>query len=393
MSQKLVNLNADLSKLRDEGYEMDVKNGYLLISNIPYVNSNKEVAFGTLISVLDISGSKVLKPLTHVALFVGDFPCNKDGTPIEGIRHCDYSQILFDSVKPNYSFSNKPAAGYSDYYEKMTRYIEIISAPARSLCPEVTPKTFKRLETAEEDSVFNYYDTNSSRSKINAISDKLKNHKIAIIGLGGTGSYVLDLVAKAPVSEIHLYDGDMFAQHNAFRAPGAPTIEQLEATYPKVEYFTDIYSKMHRGICPHAAFITDKNKNELLKLDFVFVCVDSGKAKRLILPLLISNGIPFVDVGMGVYERCGGLVASIRTTSFVSNKSDFIGNVISYEDAEEDEYTTNIQIADLNMLNASFAVIKWKKLLGVYIDTVKEYNNVYSSDWNQLINQCDETNS
>ena len=38
---------------------------------------------------------------------------------------------------------------------------------------------------------------------------------------------------------------------------------------------------------------------------------------------------------------------------------------------EDDEYATNIQIADLNALNALMAVIKWKKLSGFYQDLKK----------------------
>ena len=35
-------------------------------------------------------------------------------------------------------------------------------------------------------------------------------------------------------------------------------------------------------------------------MDFVFVCVDSGEAKKLIIEKLEEFDIPFVDVGMGV---------------------------------------------------------------------------------------------
>ena len=69
--------------------------------------------------------------------------------------------------------------------------------------------------------MFLYEDTASSRADIVTINSKLKSLRIGIVGLGGTGSYVLDFVAKTPVKEIHLFDGDTFDQHNAFRAPGA----------------------------------------------------------------------------------------------------------------------------------------------------------------------------
>jgi hypothetical protein len=35
---------------------------------------------------------------------------------------------------------------------------------------------------------------------------------------------------------------------------------------------------------------------------------------------------------------------------------------------EDDPYTENIQIAELNALNATLAVLWWKKLMGVYHD-------------------------
>jgi hypothetical protein len=37
----------------------------------------------------------------------------------------------------------------------------------------------------------------------------------------------LDFVAKTPVEEIHLFDSDVFLQHNAFRAPGAINKERF----------------------------------------------------------------------------------------------------------------------------------------------------------------------
>jgi hypothetical protein len=52
----------------------------------------------------------------------------------------------------------------------------------------------------------------------------------------------------------------------------------------------------------------------------------------------------------------------------------------------ENEYTTNIQIADLNVLNAAFAVIKWKKMCGFYQDLEQEYFSCYVLNTSQLLN-------
>lgn len=41
-------------------------------------------------------------------------------------------------------------------------------------------------------------------------NQKLALGAVAIAALGGAGPYVLDLVAKTPVRDIHLFDGDSF---------------------------------------------------------------------------------------------------------------------------------------------------------------------------------------
>jgi len=57
------------------------------------------------------------------------------------------------------------------------------------------------------------------------------------------------------------------------------------------------------------------------------------------------------------------------------------------DDGGENDYSTNIQIAELNALNAALAVIKWKKLFGYYQDQSKEFNSVYSINDGVLINE------
>ena len=61
------------------------------------------------------------------------------------------------------------------------------------------------------------------------VQDRIRGQSIAIIGLGGTGAYILDLVAKTPVKGIHLLDSDYIEWHNFIRAPGAPTAEEIES--------------------------------------------------------------------------------------------------------------------------------------------------------------------
>ncbi len=204
--------------------------------------------------------------------------------------------------------------------------------------------------------------------------------------MGGTGSYVLDLVAKTPVDQILLFDDDEFLMHNSFRAPGAASIEILNAKYKKVDYFASIYSHMRRGIFPHAQRITEQNIELLKGLSFVFICVDSNTARGMIISKLVDFGIPFVDVGLGVEIIHDSLGAIIRTTLGTINKHDHLAQRIGTIDTDENDYSTNIQIADLNAMNAILAVLKWKKLFGFYKDLKGEYNTTYTVNTGQLLN-------
>jgi len=289
-------------------------------------------------------------------------------------------------VVVDHSFSNKPPDGYVDYHQKMTTYINVIASPAMALDPAVTPRTFANIVSNAEESSLAYLDTSSSRYGISTITDKLKGLKVAIVGLGGTGSYVLDLVAKTPVSEIHLYDGDELVSHNAFRSPGAVSVEELRSSPRKVDYFASTYVRMHRGIVAHPYFIAASNVDELTRADFVFVCVDVGGVKRVIFDRLQAAGISFVDVGMGVEIVGDSLLGVLRTTTVTPRFHDHVAKRVPFHDGGNDVYRTAVQVADLNMLNAALAVIKWKKVYGFYQDLEHEHNTTYSTNVNMVIN-------
>lgn len=386
-----INLSPDLQRLQNEGYEIEIRRGigvHLLLHNLPYVNSQRQVLRGTLVTPLSLNNDMTITPLdNHQTWFIGEHPCNNDGSEIFGIKHGSQKQDLGDAIMVDHSFSSKPRNGakYSDYYSKMTTYAEIISAPARSLQPEVKAQNFKVILENEESSIFHYADTASTRAGIGAIAEKLATQKIAIIGLGGTGSYILDLVAKTHVKEIHLFDGDEFCQHNAFRAPGAPSCEEL-INPPKVEYFANMYSKMRCGIMPHGEYLTSVNIDQLAAFSFVFICVDKPVVRKLIIDALHDYQIPFIDVGMDVkLSQKDSLMGQCRTTLSTPQKNDHIAERISFGDARaNDLYASNIQVAELNALNAAFAVIKWKKHYGFYLDEKHEHSSIFTLSTNGL---------
>ena len=395
MSQRLVSLNRDLSRLRAEGLDIFIgKSKHLFVRGVPYVNAARETKSGIIASVLDLAGEATVPPESHVIFFVGEPPCDEHGSVLPGVSP-NTNQAVGDGLVPNHQISRKPTTGptpgkYADYYEKIKTYLAIISSPAQAIDQNVTPYTHPVVVPDEEDdSVFNYIDTAATKGGIVAANRKLERPKIAIVGTGGTGGYLLDFVAKTPVAEIHLFDHDAFLNHNAFRCPGAPSIEDLSKKQPKVDYLTSIYSRMRKKIIPHNYSVDEATIEQLKEMSFVFICIDKGTGKRLIVERLQEWGIPFIDVGMGIQlgdeNRLGGI---ITVTTSTAQKRDHVGSRTAFSDGEAaNEYSQNVQIAELNALNAALAVIKWKKLFGYFDDITKEHYCAYTIRSNQLISE------
>jgi len=59
-------------------------------------------------------------------------------------------------------------------------------------------------------------------------------------------------------------------------------------------------------------------------------------------------------------------------------------------DRDDEIYGSNIQIADLNCLNAALAVMAWKRLTGFYVNDRSEHESTFSVSLNQLSNKEDE---
>lgn len=390
MSVQLINRSQDLLRLREEGYDIAIVADHLVVRSIPYVDASRNVRLGSLVSELTLADDRTTTPGTHVMHFVGDYPCDADGGRIEKIFNQTKTRDLGAGLVIEHSFSSKPPGGYPDYYEKVSAYAAMLTSAAQVIDPSVTARCYRVIDCVEDDSPFVYVDTATSRAQIGAVNQKLRKLKIAIIGVGGTGAYVLDQVAKTPVGTIDLFDPKVFLQHNAFRAPGAAARELLAAKPFKTDYYREIYSRMHRGVISHPIAINEENLHLLDGIDFVFLCLDAGKVKAAIIAKLENDGVSFVDVGMGIDLVDDELVGIIRVTTSTPKMRRHVhekNRIPLQGDGGEDLYDTNIQTADLNMLNAALAVMKWKKLFRVYMDLEGEHFTALTIDGNHLLNE------
>ncbi|MDJ0458571.1 ThiF family adenylyltransferase [Arthrobacter sp. NQ7] len=376
--------HADLTQLVNEGYAVRIIAGHLVIDDMPFVTAEKTVQRGSLLCPLDRDGNG--GPGSHVMWFHGGQPCDRDGQPLAGINGGVQGIAPAPDMVSSCAFSLKPPSGYASFYEKVSLYSTIVAGPAQAIDPEVTPFTFRPITTDEEESVFRYLDTFSSRARITEFTRRLAVGKVVIVGAGGTGSYLLDLLAKTPIRELHVYDGDVFATHNAFRAPGAADIADLDARVKKVDYFAGIYGRMRRHIHPHPVPVTASNLSELLDADFVFLAMDPSPDKTAIVETLEAHGLPFIDTGIGVGITPGGIGGLIRVTTGHDGHFDHIQRtgVLANDENDDADYNTNIQVSELNMMAAAMAVLQFKQHLGFYADDEKELHTLYSIEDNAL---------
>jgi hypothetical protein len=106
----------------------------------------------------------------------------------------------------------------------------------------------------------------------------------------------------------------------------------------------------------------------------------------LIVEKLQTIGAAFVDVGMGLELDEGRWAASCVSPPVRRRSGIMCGSAFLRRRRRGDVYASNIQVADLNALNAVLAVVKWKKIRGFYRDLEREHHCTYTTDGNMLIN-------
>lgn len=355
----------DYTRLLDEGYDIELVGGYLMVNDVPYVTPSVTVQRGRLVMPAAWAGDRLTTPPNHTAHFAGDSPCDSTGSPLVKIINTRQRHEFIPGMQTDFYLSSKPPSGnYANYFDKVTTYVELIARWAIGIDPTVSARTYPPRTVGSEDSPFVYRDSASSRAGITNLTSVFEEMRIAIVGLGGTGSHILDLVAKTPVEEIHIYDGDVFANHNAFRAPGAADVDDLRGTPNKAEYWARQYGRMKHGIIAHADFFEAAMVNEIRGFNFVFLALDDDSDRAGIVNALENAGLSFIDVGMGITDTGDGLTGLLRVSASTPNRRIEIPGGAS----TPDDYARNIQIADLNALNAALAVTHWKRHLGFYAD-------------------------
>lgn len=233
---------------------------------------------------------------------------------------------------------------------------------------------------------FHIPNTFEARTAIAPVQDRIRGQRIAIIGLGGTGAYLLDLICKTPVSEIHLIDSDCVDWHTLKRAPGAPTTEEIELVRTgallKVDYYHSKYASFRPGIHPHPLRVDSPSMFvEFVSnhpIDYAFVCIDQrtdgDSARQDVVYLAIAAaGVPFIDSGVSITIEDRAVRGAVTTSAYDAGSDAW---KVAIPNARLDSSAPgyrNVQLPEVNAAAAALAVMEWRRRTGQYVSETPSF--------------------
>ena len=227
---------------------------------------------------------------------------------------------------------------------------------------------------------FKIPNTFEARSGIGPTQDRVRAQRIAIIGLGGTGGYLLDLVAKTPVAAIHLLDADDLDWHNYIRAPGAPTAGEIESQRSeplgKVGYYRSKYADFREGIYIHPVRVDSRAKFTAFlseyPIDYAFVCIDQSSdaaspRQDVVYSALSEAKVPFIDSGASITLDGLAIRGAVTTSAYSGGSLDWQDAIPNARVRGDRPGYRNIQLPEVNALAAALAVMEWRRRTQQYV--------------------------
>jgi hypothetical protein len=382
--------DGSIQRLLDEGYPLYRRGSYLVMA-VPYLDAAGDPRTGLMVDTINFDADHRARtlPMNHQMYFVGDQPYDQDGRILFGGAGGSVTP-LFDGKSSTFYWSwkllgdNGHMRDYVSLYEKFTEYASYIAGPAEAKHPEFSATPYAAIGEAASECPFPFDDMNSARANLSELDKLIADDTVAVIGMGGTGSYIFDLISKSRVRAIRLYDFDVFDIHNAFRIPGASDREELGQ--PKVRVVERRYAGWHNDVRAFEERLDGESASLLEGITFAFLAVDKIAARRDIAKLLLARGIPFIIVGMGLHHGSPGLTGMVETTLLdAASRPEAISEVIGDHLIDiPDEYQKNIQTVELNAFNAAMAVFMYKKYRGYYAGGHSTYQATFTISTMQL---------
>jgi molybdopterin-synthase adenylyltransferase len=130
-------------------------------------------------------------------------------------------------------------------------------------------------------------------------NESLKNFKVAVVGCGGLGGYVIEMLGRLGVGYITAIDGDVFEESNLNRQilSDAESLGVKKALNAKIR-MEKVNPLIH--ICAVPERLTEQNGREILRgADVVVDALDSIETRLMLEGLCEELAIPLVHGAIG----------------------------------------------------------------------------------------------
>lgn len=141
--------------------------------------------------------------------------------------------------------------------------------------------------------------------------DLLRQMRIGVVGCSGTGSVIVELLARNCVENLVIVDPDVVEEKNLNRILNAKK-DDADESIPKVEALKSAAESMGTGALVDA-YQSDTANEEVIKAladcDVIFGCVDSARGRYHLECIASAYLIPYFDVGVNLEADGKGGIA------------------------------------------------------------------------------------
>lgn len=360
------------------GWMVDANKNGISVGGVPYRKKNGETGRCHISIDTDDDGTGMKAPehsggAIHAATLIGvegGRAYRASGEPVGNVLWTDKTERCVISIK-------RDDGAYENAWHALFVYVSNVAGEVGEDERAKIESVF-RFEIEGEDDV----DTQTWRGRA-------RGKRIGIVGLGGVGLWILDLMSKTDVSEIRIWDGDVIEGRNLVRAPGWASQEAIEKN--KARYFWEQYSKMRKGISVGKGYWEAEDGADAFDgLDFVFVAVDKTNVRTALCETLEAARIPYVDAGMGIARHEERVRGSCQVFFSGEEASRWRIGIPTVEGIGEEEYRA-LQLADLGALTAALAVGMWRRHIVQYQDDTKDWLVRYEIEANDLLKRSEQS--
>ena len=215
--------------------------------------------------------------------------------------------------------------------------------------------------------------------------DLVRGERVAIVGLGGVGSWIADFLTKADVAEIYGWDGDLIEDKNIIRMPGA--VHPRWIGEPKARWFQDTYRQIHNKVHGRPKYVDEQNVSDMCSnITFAFLAVDNDKGRQIACNALASRDIPFIDVGISLTRENNQVSASIHVVTAKPYDDNWRMAIPQVDNAGQEIYG-RLELPDISAMAAAFAVQSWRKVRGQVAQRNASECMVYRSESDKVISR------